>query len=41
MLPEYRERVIEFGQRAYVALYHFAGNQVTILAVRHGLEEKY
>lgn len=36
--PEFREWVIEFGQGAYVALYHFDGKQVVILAVRHGRE---
>ena len=38
MLPEFREWVVEFGQSAYVALYHFDGKQVVILAVRHGRE---
>ncbi len=41
MLPEFREWVVEFGQGAYVALYHFAGEQVVILAVRHGREAGY
>lgn len=41
MLPEFREWVVEFGQRAYVALYHFDGEQVVILAVRHGREAGY
>lgn len=41
MLPEYREWVIEFGQRAYVALYHYDGKQVMILAIRHGREDGY
>jgi plasmid stabilization system protein ParE len=35
---EFREWVIEFGQGAYVALYHFGGKQIVILAVRHGRE---
>jgi plasmid stabilization system protein ParE len=39
--PEFREWVIEFGQGAYVALYHFDGKQVVILAVRHGREVGY
>jgi plasmid stabilization system protein ParE len=34
--PEFREWVIDFGQGAYVAIYHYDGTQVTILAVRHG-----
>ena len=41
MPPEFREWVIEFGQGAYVALYHFDGKQVVILAVRHGREAGY
>lgn len=41
MPPEFREWVIEFGQGAYVALYHFDGRQVVILAVRHGCEAGY
>ena len=36
--PEFREWVIEFGQGAYVNLYHYDGKQVVILAVRHGRE---
>lgn len=38
---EFREWVIEFGQGAYVALYHFDGYEVVILAVRHGREAGY
>ena len=38
MLPDYREWVIEFGSGAYVALYHYDGKEVVILAVRHGRE---
>ena len=41
MLPEFREWVVDFGQSAYVALYHFDGKQVVILAVRHGREAGY
>jgi plasmid stabilization system protein ParE len=41
-LPEeYREWVIEFGQGAYVAFYHYDGKHVVILAVRHGREAGY
>jgi len=41
-LPEdFREWVIEFGSGAYVALYRFEGNEVVILAVRHGREAGY
>jgi plasmid stabilization system protein ParE len=39
--PEFREWMIEFGQGAYVALYHYDGKQVVILAVRHGRETEY
>ena len=39
--PEFREWVIEFRQGAYVALYHYDGKQVVILAVRHGREAGY
>lgn len=41
MLPEFREWMVEFGQSAYIALYHFDGEQVVILAVRHGREAGY
>jgi plasmid stabilization system protein ParE len=41
-LPEeFREWVIEFGSGAYVALYHYDGKEVVILAVRHGREAGY
>ncbi|MGA2168470.1 MAG: type II toxin-antitoxin system RelE/ParE family toxin [Terracidiphilus sp.] len=39
--PEFREWVIEFGSGAYVALYHYNGKEVVILAVRHGREAGY
>jgi len=41
MPPEFREWVIDFGIWAYVALYHYDGKQVVILAVRHGREAGY
>jgi plasmid stabilization system protein ParE len=41
MPPEFREWVIQFGHGAYVALYHYDGNQVVILAIRHGREAGY
>jgi len=41
MPPEFREWVIEFRHGAYVALYHYNGKQVVILAVRHGHEAGY
>jgi plasmid stabilization system protein ParE len=39
--PEFREWVIEFGHGAYVALYHYDGTQIVMLAVRHGREAGY
>jgi plasmid stabilization system protein ParE len=41
MAPEYREWIIDFGQGAYIALYHYEGTQVAILAVRHSREAGY
>jgi plasmid stabilization system protein ParE len=41
LLPEFREWVIEFASGAYIALYHFDGKEVVILAVRHGREAGY
>jgi plasmid stabilization system protein ParE len=41
LTPEFREWVIEFGSGAYLALYHFNGKEVVILAVRHGREAGY
>ncbi len=38
---EFREWVIEFGHGAYVALYHYDGKQIVMLAVRHGREAGY
>jgi plasmid stabilization system protein ParE len=38
---EFREWVIEFGQGAYIALHHYHGTQVVILAIRHGREAGY
>jgi plasmid stabilization system protein ParE len=38
---EFREWVIEFGSGAYVALYHYDGKEVVILAIRHGREAGY
>lgn len=41
-LPEeFRERVIDFGSGAYVVLYRYDGQEVVILAVRHGREAGY
>ena len=41
MSTEFREWVIDFGHGAYVALYHYDGKQVVILAIRHGREAGY
>jgi plasmid stabilization system protein ParE len=41
MPTEFRELVIEFGHGAYVALYHYDGKEIVILAVRHGREAGY
>ena len=41
MDPFFREWVINFGSSGYIALYHFDGKQVTILAVRHQKEVDY
>jgi plasmid stabilization system protein ParE len=38
---EFREWVIEFGSGAYVAMYHYDGKEVVILAIRHGREAGY
>ena len=38
---EFRERVIEFGQGGYVAMYHFDGERVVILGIKHGREWGY
>jgi plasmid stabilization system protein ParE len=38
MPDEYREWLIGFGDSGYVARYHFNGETVTILAVRHQKE---
>lgn len=38
---EFREWVIEFEHGVYLALYHYDGKQVVILAVRHGREAGY
>jgi plasmid stabilization system protein ParE len=38
---EFREWVVEFGSGAYIALYHYDGKQVVMLAVRDGREAGY
>src|SRR5580700_8208965 len=39
--PEFREWVIEFGNGAYVVMYHYDGKEVVILEIRHGREAGY
>jgi plasmid stabilization system protein ParE len=41
MEPEYREWPIDFGHSGYVALYHFDGQTILIVAVRHQKELDY
>lgn len=41
MDPEYREKLIAFGNSGYVALYRIEGETVAILAVRHEKEAGY
>ena len=41
MDPEYREKLIDFGNSGYVALYRLDGETVAILAVRHQKEAGY
>lgn len=41
MDPEFREWLIRFGESGYVALYHFDGETVAILAIRHQKEAGY
>ena len=41
MDPEFRERVISFGEGGYVVLYRLDGETAVILAVRHQREAGY
>ena len=41
MPPEFREWIIPFGYGAYVVLYWFDGQEVVLLAIRHGREAGY
>ncbi len=41
MDPEFREWPIGFGDSGYLALYRYDGDDVVILAVRHGREAGY
>jgi plasmid stabilization system protein ParE len=38
MAPEFREWLIDFDRDGYIVLYHYDGEEVVILAVRHGRE---
>lgn len=38
MEPTYRELLVDFGDSGYIALYHYEGNLVTVLALRHQKE---
>jgi plasmid stabilization system protein ParE len=40
-VPGRRELVIHFGQSSYVALYEHNGDDITVLAIRHGREAGY
>jgi plasmid stabilization system protein ParE len=41
MNAEFRELPIEFGDTGYIASYHYAGDTVTVLAIRHQKEAGY
>ena len=41
MPPDYREWIVEFGRSAYVVRYQLVGNQVIVMAIRHGREDGY
>lgn len=41
MDPAFREWVIGFGRDGYVVLYRLDGNDVVLLAIRHGREAGY
>lgn len=41
MDPEYREKLIDFGNSGYVVLYRLDGETVALLAVRHQKEVGY
>ncbi|NHN86460.1 type II toxin-antitoxin system RelE/ParE family toxin [Acetobacter musti] len=38
---EFREWLIEFGSGGYVARYHYDGERVTVLMIRHQKEVRY
>jgi plasmid stabilization system protein ParE len=39
--PDYRERIVVFGQSAYIILYRNEDNRTFIVAIRHGREAGY
>jgi len=41
MPPQFREWFIPFGDYGYVSLYHYDGETVAILAIRHAREAGY
>ena len=41
MPPEFRERIIPFGDSGYVVLYRYDGELIALLAVRHAREAGY
>ena len=41
MPSEFREWIVDFGDGAYVVLYHFNGKEAVVLAIRHGREAGY
>lgn len=41
MDPEYREKLIDFGNSGYVLLYRLDGETVALLAIRHQKEAGY
>lgn len=38
---EFREWIIDFGQSAYLVLYHFNDDEIVLLAIRHAREAGY
>ncbi len=38
MDPTYRELLISYGDSGYIALYHYNGQSVTVVAIRHQKE---
>ena len=38
---EFREWIVDFGQSAYIVLYHFNSDEIVLLAIRHAREAGY